>query len=372
MAEETLTLTYDYGSYRYFEFTGGRSSVDVVFSWESPQSGPDGRPLPRNVVALFNKNVRAALQELMRTEETTVAAIKKQLQEWEKKIAAHTIPGQHLFAFINHVNDSLEARARDRFAAIGGIANVMKAVMRRAFAGLDEAVRDMLQRERWIIYAKTVGKLVLALTTTALAVVATVLTGGAALPLVLAGAKITAGVLKEGKAAYDNFKAGADEVVALQAVVKKHRAASQDAMKAVERVEAKRYLMAETVVKLEKEADAAKTKYDEVEKVLSKKKIDGVAVTEDASLVDLGKKVRNYQDQITHLTKKLTDAQADLKDLDGLIAGAKQAFDPKTYDKIPAADWKTKLKQYATDYGDTVKSLSDIGQNIYKIVEKMA
>jgi hypothetical protein len=372
MATETVKLTYDYGKYKYFEFTGGSSTVDVEFSWESPKLGPDKRPIPKNVVDLFNKNVRAAIQDLMKTEETTVNAIKKQIQAWEQKIANHQIPGQQLFGFINMVNDTLEERSKDRFAAIGGIATVMKMIVKRAFAALDQAVRDMLEKEKWIIYAKTVGKVVLALTATAIAIVATVLTGGAALPLVLAAAKITANVVVEGKAAYDSFSAGADEVVALQNVVKKHRIAAEDAMKSVKRAEDKRYLMAGTVVKLEKQAQAAEAKYAEVERVLSQKKIDGVTISEDSSLIDLVSKVSEYRKLTAALTKKLAESQHDLKKLDDLIEGAKSAFDPKTYANIPSADWKAVLKKYAEEYGSTIRTLGQMGQNISTIVEKMA
>lgn len=373
MATETVKLTYDYGKYKYFEFTGGSgSTVNVEFTWDSPKIGPDKRPIPKNVVELFNKNVRTAIQDLMKSEETTVNAIKKRLQEWEQKISKHQIDGQQLFGFINMVNDTLAERAKDLFAAVGGIATVMKMIVKRAFAGLDQAVRDMLDKEKWIIQAKTVGKVVLALTAVALSIVATVLTGGAALPLVILAGKITVTMVVEGKAAYDGFSAGADEVVALQEVLKKHRSAAQDAMKAVARTEAKRYLMADTVVKLEAQAAAAETKYAEVERVLSQKKINGVTISEDGSLIALVTKVGQYRKLVATLNKKLAESKRDLEKLDELIEGARRAFDPTTYDKIPSADWKTILKKYAEDYGSTIKMLGQMGESISTIVQKMA
>ena len=361
MADQSIKFSYDYGKYKYFAFTGSGNKVDVEFSWDSPKTDPSGKPMPRKVVDLFNKNVRDAIQELMKTEEKTVAEIKKQIQAWDQKIAKHEIDGRNLFLFVNTINDTMEKRAADRFAGIaGGIATVMKLIVKKAFAGLDAAVRMMLEDMKWTVYAKTTGKLVLALTATALAITATVLTGGAALPLVVAGAKITLDVVKEGKAAYDSFNDGADEVVALQSAVKKHRA------------ESRRYLMAESVNKLERQVQAAEAKYADVERVLNQKKIDGITITDDSSILDLVKKVKQYKDLIDRLTPLLNAARADLKRLDALIDGARRAFDPSTYDAIPNADWKTILKKYADEYGSTVKSLGDLGSNIATVVQKMA
>ncbi|PWC62901.1 hypothetical protein TSH58_24595 [Azospirillum sp. TSH58] len=373
MADQSIKFAYEYGKYKYFEFSGNNNKVDVEFSWDSPKTDPSGRPIPKKVVDLFNKNVRDAIQELMKTEEKTVAEIKKQIQAWDQKIAKHEIDGRNLFLFLNTINDTMEQRAADRFGGIvGGIATVMKLIVKKAFAGLDAAVRKMLEDMKWKVYAKTVGKIVLALTATALAITATVLTGGAALPLVVAGAKITLDVVKEGKAAYDSFNDGADEVVALQSAVAKHRSGAQEAMKVVERAESRRYLMAESVNKLERQLRAAEAKYEDVERILNQKKIDGIAVTEDASILALVKKVKQYKDLIDRLTPLLNAARADLKRLDAMIDGARRAFDPSTYDAIPNADWKTILKKYADEYGSTVKTLGDLGSSIATVVQKMA
>ena len=372
MPDQSVTFTYDYGKYKYFQFGNG-NVVTVEFSWDSPKNDPSGTPIPKKVVDLFNKNVRAAITELMKTEDRTVAEIKKQLATWDQKIGNHEIPGQELFGFINMINDSMEARSKDRFGAIaGGIATVMKMIIKKAFAGLDAAVRDMLESEKWTIYAKTIGKIVISLTATALAIVATVLTGGAALPLVVAGAKITLDVVKEGKAAYDSFSAGADEVAALQAEVKKHRSAAQAAMKVVDRAEAKRYQMATAVAALENSLQTAEGKYQEVARILNQKKINGVTITDDSSLLGLVNKVTQYRGAIDRLTARLNAARADLKRVDDLLDGARRAFDPSTYDAIPSADWKSILGKYAEDCGAGVKMLGDLGGNIYKIVEKMA
>ncbi|WP_244947849.1 hypothetical protein [Azospirillum baldaniorum] len=373
MADQSIKFSYEYGKYKYFEFSGNNNKVDVEFSWDSPKTDPSGKPIPKKVVDLFNKNVREAIQELMKTEEKTVAEIKKQIQAWDQKIEKHEIDGRNLFLFMNTINDTMEQRAADRFGGIvGGIATVMKLIVKKAFAGLDAAVRKMLEDMKWKVYAKTVGKIVLALTATALAITATVLTGGAALPLVVAGAKITLDVVKEGKAAYDSFNDGADEVVALQSAVKKHRASAQEAMKAVERAESRRYLMAESVNKLERQLSAAEAKYADVERILTQKKIDGITITADSTLLGLVNKVNRYKDLIDRLTPLLNAARADLKRLDALIDGARRAFDPSTYDAIPNADWKTILKKYADEYGATVKTLGDLGSSIATVVQKLA
>ncbi|TWA84763.1 hypothetical protein FBZ83_10428 [Azospirillum brasilense] len=373
MADQSVKFSYEYGNYKYFEFAGGGNKVETEFSWDSPKTDPSGKPMPKKVVDLFNKNVREAIQELMKTEEKTVAEIKKQIQSWDQKIAKHEIDGRNLFLFINTINDTMEKRAADRFGGIvGGIATVMKMIVKKAFAGLDAAVRKMLEDMKWKVYAKTVGKIALALTATALAITATVLTGGAALPLVVAGAKITLDVVKEGKAAYDSFNDGADEVVALQSAVKKHRASAQESMKAVERAESRRYLMADSVNKLERQLLAAEAKYADVERILNQKKIDGITLTEDSSLLSLANKVKRYKDLIDRLTPQLNAARGDLKRLDALIDGARRAFDPSTYEAIPNADWKTILKKYADEYGTTVKALGDLGSNIANVVQKLA
>ncbi|MDW7554477.1 hypothetical protein D9623_26110 (plasmid) [Azospirillum brasilense] len=373
MADQSIKFSYEYGKYKYFEFSGNNNKVDVEFSWDSPKTDPSGKPMPKKVVDLFNKNVREAIQELMKTEEKTVAEIKKQIQAWDQKIEKHEIDGRNLFLFLNTINDTMEQRAADRFGGIvGGIATVMKLIVKKAFAGLDAAVRKMLEDMKWKVYAKTVGKIALALTATALAITATVLTGGAALPLVVAGAKITLDVVKEGKAAYDSFNDGADEVVALQSAVKKHRASAQEAMKAVERAESRRYLMAESVNKLERQLLAAEAKYADVERILTQKKIDGITLTADSTLLGLVNKVNRYKDLIDRLTPLLNAARADLKRLDALIDGARRAFDPSTYDAIPNADWKTILKKYADEYGGTVKTLGDLGSSIATVVQKLA
>ena len=373
MADQSIKFSYEYGKYKYFEFAGNGNKVDIEFSWDSPKTDPSGKPMPKKVVDLFNKNVRSAIQELMKTEDKTVAEIKRQIQVWDQKIAKHEINGRDLFLFVNTINDTMEKRAADRFGGIaGGIETVMKFIMKKAFAGLDATVRKMLEDMKWKVYAKAVGKIVLALTATALAITATVLTGGAALPLVVAGAKITLDVVKEGKAAYDTFNAGADEVVALQSVVKKHRTSAQEAMKTVERAESRRYLMVDSVNKLERQLQAAEAKYADVERILTQKKIDGITITDDPSILDLVKKVKQYKDLIDRLTPLLRAARADLKRLDALIDGARQAFDPSTYDAIPNADWKAILKKYADEYGSTVKTLGDLGSNIATVVQKLA
>jgi len=229
----SVSFTYDYGTYKCFDFASG-NKVTYVFEWEDPADTPP------KVAAVFSKKVKEVLQGWLKNEETTVRAIRKQLEIWDKKILDRKIRDQReLQDFIDMVNETMKERCEVRFTGIEG--GIMPLVQKRAMADLDEAVREKLKRERWTMLFKVVGKLVIAASVVALSIVATVLTAGAAGPIVGAALAGAFSFAKDAKDAWKEYKAIQSSLEALGQLLDDHKKACTDASRWISTAEAQLY-----------------------------------------------------------------------------------------------------------------------------------
>ena len=356
----TISFSYSYGKYTHFSFPKG-NQVTYEYEWEDPV-GEGGAALPKKVVSVFHAQVKKVLTEFMKGEDRTVNAICAQLRQWDSNIKNHKISDpKELAEFVEHVNTALAKRSSDKFADIEG--GIMPIVKSRVWSSLDAAVQEKLKRDKWIVKAKVVGTLVIAVSAVALSIVATVLTAGAAAPIALAACTGALTLAKESYTAWQNYKSAEKSVYALTRLVDDHKKACGGASTVIDTVEAEIYALKADIKAKRKSLDTLSKSVEALIKTLE----------------STPNKAKELTDMETILTKTLAEkstmeanlksAETALSTLQDMLTLAKEVFDPTRLKRPPDGKWQ-KLFSAIEPFAPWVQRLSSIAGSTLTIIKK--
>jgi hypothetical protein len=256
----------------------------------------------------------------------------------------------------------------ERFPGIsGGAKGVTDVLTAQTMKALPKDVAKSLESAKFTLKCTVAGKAVLAISAVGLSILATVLTGGLALPIAAAAVSGALQLGKSGVAAYKSLKAAQDCSTALTQILETQRSAAKAAQDTIDRAESELFTLQAQAKTAEAEVATLKTKIDEIKAIYGRKEVDGIEILSNISAKTIAE-ISTLQGKLDAWKKKSGEAQSAIDKFSGTLNTVKRAFDPSLFDKLAKEDWKTKLGDFATTYGSDIQNLVTGAQSLTKLV----